>query len=196
MICKFKTRFFKYKDLNTWSNVKHFCLELFLHKGRTNRFYRPTLWIYPMLGLSPDDSFMKRTDWIGCRFTHTLMNSEHANRDNGSDQLITHRFQSACTCHVKSLYITKSTETYRWERHTQFPWKSPWGHAANRWFAHKFQYSRAFSLSLRPFSQIDHCTSQTKKVSKLQGLSFHLSPLPSLFQSSRQCSSSPFSYLE
>lgn len=42
---------------------------------------------------------------------------------------------------------------------------------------------------------IDHCTSQTKKVSKLHGLSFHFNPLPSLFHSSRQCSSSPFSYL-
>lgn len=42
---------------------------------------------------------------------------------------------------------------------------------------------------------IDHCTSQTKKVSKLHGLSFHFNPFPSLFHSSRQCSSSPFSYL-
>ena len=37
-------------------------------------------------------------------------------------------------------------------------------------------------------------TSQTKKVSKEQGVSFHLSPFPSLFHSSRQCSCSPFSY--
>lgn len=43
---------------------------------------------------------------------------------------------------------------------------------------------------------IDHCTSQTKNVSKLHGLSFHFNPLPSLFHSSRQCSSSPFSYLK
>ena len=50
-----------------------------------------------------------------------------------------------------------------------------------------------FLLSLfcsHTFSQ----TSQTKKVSKEQGVSFHRSPLPSRFQSSRQCSCSPFSY--
>lgn len=39
-----------------------------------------------------------------------------------------------------------------------------------------------------------YCTSQTKYVSKEQGVSFHLSPFPSRFQSSRQFSSSPFSY--
>lgn len=39
-----------------------------------------------------------------------------------------------------------------------------------------------------------YCTSQTKYVSKEHGVSFHLSPFPSRFQSSRQFSSSPFSY--
>ena len=39
-----------------------------------------------------------------------------------------------------------------------------------------------------------HCTSHTKYVSNEHGVSFHLSPLPSRFQSSRQFSSSPFSY--
>ena len=39
-----------------------------------------------------------------------------------------------------------------------------------------------------------YCTSQTKYVSNEHGVSFHLSPLPSRFQSSRQFSSSPFSY--
>lgn len=38
--------------------------------------------------------------------------------------------------------------------------------------------------------------SQTKYVSNEQGESFHLSPFPSRFHSSRQCSSSPFSYLK
>lgn len=37
-------------------------------------------------------------------------------------------------------------------------------------------------------------TSHTKYVSNEQGVSFHLRPFPSLFHSSRQCSSSPFSY--
>lgn len=39
-----------------------------------------------------------------------------------------------------------------------------------------------------------YCTSQTKYVSNEHGVSFHLSPFPSRFQSSRQFSSSPFSY--
>ena len=43
-------------------------------------------------------------------------------------------------------------------------------------------------------SHICSQTSQTKKVSKEQGVSFHLRPFPSLFHSSRQCSCSPFSY--
>merc|ERR1719483_27891 len=37
-------------------------------------------------------------------------------------------------------------------------------------------------------------TSHTKNVSKEQGVSFHLNPFPSLFQSSKQCSASPFPY--
>lgn len=39
-----------------------------------------------------------------------------------------------------------------------------------------------------------HYCSHTKYVSKLHGESFHLSPLPSRFHSSKQFSSSPFSY--
>lgn len=38
--------------------------------------------------------------------------------------------------------------------------------------------------------------SQMKYVSNEHGESFHLRPLPSLFHNSRQCSSSPFSYLK
>ena len=38
--------------------------------------------------------------------------------------------------------------------------------------------------------------SQMKYVSNEQGESFHFRPLPSLFHNSRQCSSSPFSYLK
>lgn len=111
-----------------------------------------TLRIYSTLGLSPGDSF-KRTDWTGCRFAH-VRNSEHAKRDSGSDRLITHRFQSERTCHVKSLSTLLSPLKRTdgpWERHTQFPRGSSWGHAANRWFAYK--YSRAFSPFLQPSSQ-------------------------------------------
>lgn len=39
-----------------------------------------------------------------------------------------------------------------------------------------------------------HTTSHTKYVSKEQGESFHLRPFPSRFHSSKQFSSSPFSY--
>lgn len=46
----------------------------------------------------------------------------------------------------------------------------------------------------RYHSNYYHYCSHTKYVSKLHGESFHLSPLPSRFQSSIQFSSSPFSY--
>lgn len=37
-------------------------LEPRLHKRRANRFYHPTLRIYPTLGMSPGDTFTERTD--------------------------------------------------------------------------------------------------------------------------------------
>lgn len=45
------------------------------------------------------------------------------------------------------------------------------------------------------FSILFHI-SHTKNVSNEHGESFHLSPLPSRFHNSKQCSSSPFSYLK
>ena len=66
-----------------------------------------------------------------------------------------------------------------------------WPRSFNRssfelFYHHSFVLLTVCSLSTQ--------TSQTKKVSKEQGVSFHLSPFPSLFHNSRQCSCSPFSY--
>lgn len=62
------------------------------------------------------------------------------------------------------------------------------------WIECKMQ--NVFSISFNNIATliIHYYCSHTKYVSKLQGESFHFNPLPSRFHSSRQFSSSPFSY--
>lgn len=141
--------------------------------------------------------------------THLCASSERTERDNDSDRLIARRFQSGCTCHVKPLSLSpcspaKSVETHGRPIETSRAASSRitlrTAHIRESMICSQRQHTLAptvpLSLSLPVFHKIDHCTSQTKNVSKLHGLSFHFRPLPSLFHSSRQCSSSPFSYLK